>query len=729
MVKPTDSDSPLAPATLTLEKVGEIAVITFDDPTNKVNTLHSRLTPEFEAMLSRIQADSTCRGVVIISGKESCFVAGADIEELSTAPDAQAVEQLSRKGQALFATLDAFPIPVVAAIHGACLGGGLELALACDYRIATTAPSTVLGLPEVMLGLLPGAGGTQRLPQLVGIQAALQMMLAGNSLRPEKAYRMGLVDYLTIPQGLKVVAVQAARDLADKKLQPKRRKPSGLMGLLEKYPIGQNFIFNQARKMVEKKTKGLYPAPLAIIDVIRTGLQSGKTAGYAKESREFSLLSQTTVSKSLISLYYGQNELKKNRYGTPPHKATHIGVVGGGLMGSGIALVSIQKNFQVRLKDLNQESIGNSKKYVWKELEQKVKRRSLSPCESTQIFSRFMTQLDFHQFKSMDVVIEAVFEDLTLKHRVLQEVEANTSDSCIFASNTSALPIAKIASVSKRPENVVGMHYFSPVHKMPLLEVIVTDKTSDAAAAIAVDVGIRQGKTVIVVKDGPGFYTTRILAPFMDEAALLCQEGMAFDSLDRIMQKFGYPVGPITLMDEVGLDVALHVAEDLKAALGPRVSSQDPAALHELLAQKCFGRKSGKGFYLYDTPNLLKKMLSRKKGKAANPLAVKALQKKKQGVAPKDFDHIASRMTLRMVNEAVYCLQEGILSRPVDGDIGAVFGLGFPPIHGGPFRYVDTMGVSKAVDQLHRLRDQYGMRFEPAPLLVEMAQNGKAFYK
>jgi 3-hydroxyacyl-CoA dehydrogenase len=325
-------------------------------------------------------------------------------------------------------------------------------------------------------------------------------------------------------------------------------------------------------------------------------------------------------------------------------------------------------------------------------------------------------------------VIEAVFEDLTLKHRVLQEVEANTSDSCIFASNTSALPISKIASVSKRPENVVGMHYFSPVHKMPLLEVIVTDQTSDAAAAIAVDVGIRQGKTVIVVKDGPGFYTTRILAPFMDEAALLCQEGIAFHTLDSIMQRFGYPVGPITLMDEVGLDVALHVAEDLKAALGTRVSSQDPAALQELLAQKCLGRKSGKGFYLYETPSLWKKLVCRKKGKSENPLAVQALQKKRRGEAPKDTDQVAARMTLRMVNEAVYCLQEGILSRPVDGDIGAVFGLGFPPIHGGPFRYLDTMGISKAVDQLNRLRDQYGARFEPAPLLVEMGQSGKGFY-
>ncbi len=728
MARPKDSASSVTPATLTLEKVGAVAVVTFDDPANKVNTLHSRLMPEFEALLTQIQGDPSYKGVVVISGKDSCFVAGADIEELSTAPDAAAIEKLSHKGQALFAKLEAFPLPVVAAIHGACLGGGLELALACRYRIATTASCTVLGLPEVMLGLLPGAGGTQRLPRLIGLQAAVQMMLAGNSLRPEKAYRMGLVDYLTIPEGLRAVAIQAALDLASQKLHPKRKKPKGLMGLLEKYPMGQNLILNKARSMVQQKTKGLYPAPFAIIEVLRTGIQDGTRLGFAKESREFAQLSQTSVSKSLISLYYGQNDLKKNRYGTPQHKATKLAVLGGGLMGSGIALVSIQKNFHVRLKDLNQESIGNSKKYIWKELDQKRKRRSLSECEANQIFSRFSTQLDFHKFDTVDVVIEAVFEDLTLKHRVLQEVEANTPDTCIFASNTSALPISQIASVSKRPQNVVGMHYFSPVHKMPLLEVVVTEQTSDATAAIAVDVGIRQGKTVIVVKDGPGFYTTRILAPFMDEAALLCQEGMAFDELDTMMQRFGYPVGPIMLMDEVGLDVAQHVAEELKTAFGERVSSQDPAALQDLLSKKCLGRKSGKGFYLYDTPSLWKKVLCRKKGKAINPLAVEALQKKRRGEAPKDPAQVTARMAMRMVNEAVYCLQEGILSRPLDGDIGAVFGLGFPPIHGGPFRYLDTMGISKAVDQLHRLRDQYGARFEPAPLLVEMGTTGKRFY-
>ena len=724
----TPPEVPATPPTLSLEKVGDIAVVTFDAPNNKVNTLHSKLMPEFEALLISIQKDAAYRGVVLISGKDSTFIAGADIEELRTAPDAKTVEQLSRKGQMLFAKLDAFPLPVVAAIHGACLGGGLELALACDYRIATTASCTVLGLPEVMLGLLPGAGGTQRLPRLIGLQAALQLILAGNSIRPEKAYAMGLIDYLTIPDGLKAVAIQAARDLATKKLHPKHKRPKGLIGLLEKYPAGQNFILDKARKMVEKKTYGLYPAPLSIIEVIRTGLQAGEKAGLGKESREFAELSQTAVSNALISLYYGQNDLKKNRYGTPPHKANQLAVLGGGLMGSGIALVSIQKNFHVRLKDLNQESMGSSKKYIWKELEQKVKRRSLTECEANQTFSRFTTQLDFHQFKAVDMVIEAVFEDLTLKHRVLQEVEANTSDTCVFASNTSALPIAKIASVSKRPENVVGMHYFSPVHKMPLLEVIVTEQTSDATAAMAVDVGIRQGKTVIVVKDGPGFYTTRILAPFMDEAALLCQEGMAFDALDRIMQRAGYPVGPITLMDEVGLDVALHVAEDLKAALGERVSSQDPAALHELLANKCLGRKSGKGFYLYEQPTFFKKWILRKKGKSANPLAVQALQKQRRSEAPKDPDEVSGRMTMRMINEAAFCLQEGILSRPLDGDIGAVFGLGFPPIHGGPFRYLDTLGISKAVEQLLRFRDQYGTRFEPAPLLVEMGKIGKKFY-
>jgi len=727
MVDPDTSVSTVSSASLSLEISGEVAVVCFDDPTSKVNKLNSRLIPEFEAVMARIQGDPTIKAVVLISGKEGTFIAGADIDELSTAGDAKAVENISQLGQALFSRLAAFPLPVVAAIHGACLGGGLEMALACTYRIAAVSPQTQLGLPEVMLGLLPAAGGTQRLPRLIGLQEALGLLLSGSPVRAEKAFRIGLVDYITTPAGLHDVALQAAKDLASKKLSAKPKKPKGWLRQLEKYPLVQNWMLDKAKKMVESKTKGLYPAPLALIEVVRVGLQAGMKQGLLRESGEFGRLSQTSESRALISLYYGQTELKKNRYGTPARKVERVGVLGGGLMGSGISLVSLQKGFQVRLKDLNQESLGNSRRYVWKDLVQKVKRRSMSEVESKQIFSRLTTQLDFRQFSQMDLVIEAVFEDLTLKHRVLQEVEANTPDHCIFASNTSALPISQIASVAKRPEQVVGMHYFSPVQKMPLLEVVVTDKTSKEAASIAVDVGIRQGKTVIVVQDGPGFYTTRILAPFMDEAAILCQEGMEFATLDRTMQKFGYPVGPLTLMDEVGLDVAKHVAEELKSALGDRVSSQEPTVLEELLEEKCLGRKSGKGFYVYsESPSWVTRW--KNKGKQVNPLALQAIQKHRRVATAHGYEEAAMRMAFRMINEAVYCLQDGILSKPVDGDIGAVFGLGFPPIHGGPFRYLDTMGISTAVDTLKRLEDRYGSRFQVAPLLVEMAQTNRRFY-
>ena len=722
-------------APVSVKVVDGVAVITFDTPGEKVNTLSEATLRAVDDAFAVLERDPSVRAGVLISGKPDNFIVGADVNMLQAQKTAADVERLSRGGQERLAKLESSSKPVVAAIHGACMGGGLEVALACRYRIATDSQKTVLALPEVMLGLLPGAGGTQRLPRLVGIQAALDMMLTGKNIRPHKAKKMGLVDAVVAPFGLEAMAIDAAKRLADGSLKHRERKESPQDRLLEDNPAGRAVLFRQARAQVMDKSRGLYPAPLAILDVVEAGVAKGLERGYAEESKRFGELAMTPESKALITLFFGQTALKKNRYGKAKKELKTLGVLGAGLMGSGIAEVTVQKGVRVLLKDVSAESLARGRKAIWTDLDKRVKSRAMTSFERDRVLSGVVPKLDYKGFENAELVIEAVFEDLAIKHKVLKDVEEVVSADCVFASNTSALPIGKIAAASKRPENVVGMHYFSPVPKMPLLEVIVTPKTSKEAAALAVDVGIRQGKTVIVVKDGPGFYTTRILGPLTDEAALVASEGMDFHELDRAMMDFGFPVGPITLLDEVGIDVAAHVAKDMAPFWESRFGPRDLRALDEMVAQGFKGRKSGKGFYLYDARQTdlvsrAKKLVGRKAPKPVNPDAARILAAHKSSSARKhDPREVAERVALRMVNEAVLCLQEGILENPVDGDIGAVFGLGFPPFRGGPFRYVDAVGASHVVSTMERLAAEHGKRFEPCALLVEHAKKGTKFHK
>lgn len=711
-------------ASFRLEVKKGVAVVTFDRPGASVNTLHSKLFPEVEAILNSIEADDSVKAVVIISGKKGCFVAGADIDELSAAPDEQAIRNLSRMGQNLFNRIEKFKHPVVAAISGSCLGGGLELALACRYRIAQFDKKTTLGLPEVMLGLLPGAGGTQRLPRLIGIEKALGMMLQGTQVNAQRALGMGLVDYVTHSENLEDIAVAYARKLPRVRKTLPKKKGSKFAKLLEPFPLGRRLIFKQARKSVLEKTHGHYPAPFAIIDCVEYGMSHGLEKGLSREAREFAKLSQTSKSKALISLYYGQTQLRKNRFGRTNDPVQNVAILGAGLMGAGIGLVSIQKGFSVRLKDISWESLAAGKRYVWKALEGRVKRRSVSSFDAKKVLARLHTQVDYQHFKDSDLVVEAVFEDLSLKHRVLGEVEEASSDKTIFASNTSALPITDIARKSSRPENVIGMHYFSPVHKMPLLEIVRTKQSSEEVVRRSVDFGLRQGKTVIVVNDGPGFYTTRILTALTDEAAVVALEGASFDAIDRAMLAYGFPVGPITLIDEVGIDVAAHIAHDLGKAFGSRLCSNDPKVLEEFVAKKALGRKAGKGFFIYDSGS--------KKKKGSRPVnhdAIQILNKyKRQGANLPSQTEIQERLAFRMVNEAAICMMEGILESPVDGDIGAVFGLGFPPFRGGPFHFLDSYGLEAYISKMDHYKETLGDRFEVAQLLHDMKKENKFFY-
>jgi 3-hydroxyacyl-CoA dehydrogenase/enoyl-CoA hydratase/3-hydroxybutyryl-CoA epimerase len=617
----------------------------------------------------------------------------------------------------VFDQLEKLDIPVVAAINGPCLGGGLELAMACHLRVCSDDPKTALGLPEVQLGLLPGGGGTQRLPKLVGIQKALDMMLTGKQLRPKQALKAGLVNDVVPNSVLLDVAEKMA--LAGKK-SAKPRKQSFIDKLLENNALGRKVVFDQATKSVLSKTKGNYPAPIKIIDCVRAGVEKSSAIGYQVEADHFGSLVASPESEQLRNLFFATTEMKKEHgvEGVEPQKINNIGVLGGGLMGGGIAFVSATKaKVPVRVKDIAQPGISAALKYSYDLLNKKVKRRFMRKSEMQQQLAMITGSVDYSGFNKADMVIEAVFEDLTLKQQMVADIEANCKADTIFASNTSSLPINQIAANAKRPENVIGLHYFSPVDKMPLAEIIAHEKTSDQTISTTVAFARKQGKTPIVVKDEAGFYVNRILAPYVNEAANLILEGEPIDKIDKALVNFGFPVGPIQLLDEVGIDVGTKISPILEKELGERFKA--PKAFDKLLNDGRKGKKSEKGFYLYGK--------AAKKGKKAVDESVYQLL----GITPASSlndEEIAERCVYMMLNEAVRCLDENVVRNARDGDIGAIFGIGFPPFLGGPLRYLDSLGAVNVVNKLNTWATRHGDRFKPCKALVAMAENGTSCY-
>lgn len=704
---------------LSIERTPEgVAMIWLDQKGEKINKIGPDVIGLFDDLFQELDSDSSIKAVVLISKKKD-FIAGADIEAFQKVQKPGDWEPITRKGHEILNRIENSKKPIVAAINGSCLGAGLEVAMACTARIASTDRSTKLALPEVQLGLLPGGGGTQRLPRLVGIQKALDMMLTGKNIFAKPALKMGLVDRLIFPQALDRAAKEFALELTKKPI--KRELKQDFKDKLLEGPL-KSVVFNQARKMVQGMTKGNYPAPFKIIDCVEAGMTKGAKAGYDAEAKKFEELILTNESRQLINIFFAMTEKKKNPMKELVKETKTLAMLGAGFMGAGITEVSINKDVNVILKDIKDETISSAKRTIWKSLEKKLKRKSLDQVEAEQIMARINGTTDYSAFKQADMVIEAVFEDINLKKKIIQEVEAEIRPDCIFASNTSALPITKIAEASSRPEQVIGMHYFSPVPKMPLLEIVVTDQTADWVTATCLALGIRQGKTCIVVKDGPGFYTTRILAPFFNEALLMLREGGDAIQIDSEVKKFGFPVGPVTLLDEVGIDVGAHVMTgDLITEFKKRDGSVAAGEeISKMFKDGFSGRKNKKGFYEYDD-----------KGKKIKGKINQQAYSYFGGNSRKQLDAetIQHRCGWAFINEAALCLQEGIISTPLDGDVGAIFGLGFPPFRGGPFRFIDTIGADKAVAILEDLASKTSNRFKPADIIVQKAKSGEKFYQ
>ncbi|MCC8253476.1 fatty acid oxidation complex subunit alpha FadJ [Vibrio campbellii] len=688
-----------------------IAWLAIDVPNEKMNTLQAAFADEMKEIFAQLKDTSGVKGMIIHSLKPDNFVAGADVRMLEACTTASEAEALAKQGQDLFQQLSDLPYPVVAAIHGPCLGGGLELALACDYRVCTDSDKTRLGLPEVQLGLLPGSGGTQRLPRLIGLLPSLDLILTGKQLRAKKAKKLGVVD-ACVPE---TVLLDVAKMHVEKGKKKGKQKQSTKEKLMSGSGLGRKFVFEQAAKKTNEKTRGNYPATVAILEVIQHGLEKGFAQGQELEAKRFGELVMSSESKALRSIFFATTEMKKeNGAEAEPATVNKVGVLGGGLMGAGISHVSVAKaKVPVRIKDVSNDGVLNALNYNYKLFEKQRKRRIISKAGLQSKMLQLSGGIDFTSFNHIDVVIEAVFEDLDLKQAMVADIEANAKPETIFATNTSSLPIHKIAEKAERPENIVGLHYFSPVEKMPLVEVIPHETTSEETISTVVALAKKQGKTPIVVKDKAGFYVNRILAPYMNEAAHILLANEPIEQLDGALLDFGFPVGPITLLDEVGVDIGAKIMPILVNELGERFKGPD--VFDTLLNDGRKGRKTGKGFYTYKGK---KKEVDKSVYKLLNLTPESKLS---------DND-IALRCVLPMLNEAVRCLDDGIIRSPRDGDIGAIFGIGFPPFLGGPFRYMDQFGLKELVEKMNEFASKYGDRYAPCDGLLTRAGEGRNFY-
>jgi 3-hydroxyacyl-CoA dehydrogenase/enoyl-CoA hydratase/3-hydroxybutyryl-CoA epimerase len=711
------SASPL----LTVDPEG-VAWITFADPDRKLNVLDEgvmkRLAGHIDELASGAMGERV-RAVVFFSGKTDSFMAGADVDAIRGIQGPSDGEEKARIGQEIYSKLAALPLPTVAAIHGICLGGGLELALACDHRLASSHPKTRLGLPEVQLGILPGWGGTTRLPRLVGLQASLDMLLTGKQVRAESARRSGLVDAVLPPEGFRDAARRFAVQVAEGAAPAHRRKARLFTRLLDGTGPGQRLVMRAARKQVMKQTRGHYPAPLKILDVLKEALRLPVERALQVEARAFGELVATPAHRNLLHVFGLREDAKKVERRLPDGSASPVnrmGVLGAGVMGGGIAQLAASSGIHVRMKDIRDDAISGGLRHARQLFETQVKRRRMTRQEAEVQMGRISGALDYQGFGGLDLVVEAVVERMDVKKAVLAETESKVRPDTILATNTSSLSVDEMAAVLERPEHFCGMHFFNPVHRMPLVEVIRGERTSPGTLATVHALTLRMGKVPVICRDGPGFLVNRILGPYLNEAGHLVTEGVAIQDVDRAATEFGMPMGPVRLLDEVGIDVARHAGETMHRAFGERMAPSP--ILERLSGGDRLGKKNGRGFYQYSD--------GRDAGVDDSVYEDLQLDVPTPDTLPQE--DIRRRLVLVMINEAARILEDGIVDRAADVDLGMIMGTGFPPFRGGLLRFADDQHPRSVLERLWEMEGKYGMRFTPAPLLVELARDNRGFY-
>jgi 3-hydroxyacyl-CoA dehydrogenase/enoyl-CoA hydratase/3-hydroxybutyryl-CoA epimerase len=715
--------------------------LTFDLPGEKVNKLSKKVMEDFETKvlpkLEELGNQGRIEALVLLSGKPGNFVAGADIEMILAARSAEEAENLSRMGHKSADRWEDLPFPTVAVIDGPALGGGCELSLASTALVMSDSQAARIGLPETMLGIIPGMGGCIRLPRKVGIATALDLILTAKTLNGERAFKAGLADAFFPRQNFEESALRWVKSnlsalKSGKRLakEPKLGGMGGVVGsLMENTPMGRALMFKKARDGVLSKTKGNYPAQPAAIDVVRAagGRYGPRIRGQARdralkiEAKTFGELAAGDVSKNLIKIFFLTEGVKKSK-GLPPgvtaeaHIVHSAAVLGAGVMGGGIAQLLADKEIPVRMKDLTNQALTLGIQSATRVFQSALKKKKITKRQYVQKLNHIAPVTDFSGFHSTDVVVEAIVENMAVKKKVFQELESSIKDTCVVASNTSSLSVSEMQTAFKNPGRFVGMHFFNPVHRMPLVEVIRGKESSNEAVSTIFQFSKQLGKTPIVVKDSPGFLVNRILGPYMVEAVYLVADGAPIPDVDEAVVKFGMPMGPLELIDEVGIDVAEKVAHVFHDAFGERMK---PADLNsKVIAAGRLGKKNLKGLYVYEAGGRQKKF---------DPEIYKIL-----GVEPKSGKIPATEMVERcilvMINEAAMCLDEQVVASPEELDLGMIMGTGFPPFRGGLARYADTLGPAKIVELLKNYETKLGMRFKPSNAMLKRAQSGQKFY-
>lgn len=708
-----------------------VATLTLDVPGRKVNVLTTPVMRELDEILRSLQAGADLRCLIVRSRKSGTFIAGADLSEIESIDDEMPAKAKSSSGEEVLNRLDDLPFPTVAVVDGTALGGGLEIALACDYRIVTDHPKTSLGLPECSLGIVPGFGGTYRLPRLIGLVQALPLILTGRPVDGRKAFRIHLADAY-VPSAFVEDKTREFIDrvstIAGRRAVVRRRRRPLPVRLLERTPVGRFLLFRRAREDVLSKTGGNYPAPIAAIGVLKRTVHRSRRRALEIECTAFSQLAPTMESKNLISLFFAQEHAKKQAalrasVGGTPRQVRQAAVLGAGVMGGRIAWLFTRSDIPVVMKDIAWDAVEkgySSAIQVYRELQ---KRGRYDEREVNLKMHHLHGVLDYRSVGRPDVVVEAVVENIGVKKKVLSEVEKQVGEQALILSNTSSLSIEEMASGLDHPERFAGMHFFNPPNRMPLVEVIAGRRTSPEAVRDTALLASALGKTPVVVQDCPGFLVNRLLMPYLNEAVHLLDEGVDFTKVDRLVKQFGMPMGPFRLLDEIGIDIGYEVADTLKAAYGERMET---ARFFDALKERkdLLGVKSGRGFYVHASLN------GSSNGPAPNP-QMRDLVKRHVHIgsrgAASDFD-IVHRPVMSMINEAARALEEKIVDGPADVDLALVLGTGFPPFRGGLLRYADQLGIKTVHDTLSRYAELQGGRFTPAPLVEKLAFDGGRFY-